>query len=99
MDMQSLIREQARLVILKSLAAQADETLNSDLLVHELQPFGINKDRAWVHGELDYLADMGAITLISSGTVKVATLAHNGARHLDRQIAIEGIQRPSRHGA
>lgn len=96
MNMDLLIRSQARLIILKALAAQVDETLNSDLLVFELQPFGIRKDRAWVHGELDYLKEMGAVTLIDAGTVKVATLTDKGCRHLDRQIEIEGVQRPSR---
>lgn len=99
MDMDTLIREQARLIILKSLSAQTNETLNSDLLVHELQPFGIRKDRAWVQDELAWLKDMAAVTLIDAGTVKVATLTHKGARHLAREIVIEGIQRPSRPGA
>lgn len=99
MNMDTLIREQARLIMLKSLAAQIDETLNSDLLVHELRPFGINKDRAWVHDELAWLKDMDAVTLIDAGSVKVATLTHKGARHLAREIVIEGVQRPSRPGA
>jgi len=99
MNMDLLIRTQARLIILKALAAQTDETLNSDLLVFELQPFGIRKDRAWVHEELSYLKDMDAVTLLEAGTIKVATLTHKGHRHLDRQIQIEGVQRPSRPGA
>lgn len=96
MDMQTLIRKQARLIIMKALAKQVDETLNSDLLVHELKPFGIRKDRAWVHGELAYLQDMGAVTLSDAGSVKVATLTDLGNRHLKREVAIEGVQRPSR---
>lgn len=96
MNMDLLIRSQARLIILKALASQVDETLNSDLLVFELQPFGIRKDRAWIHGELDYLKEMGAVTLLDAGTVKVATLTDKGHRHLDRQIVIEDVQRPSR---
>jgi hypothetical protein len=98
MDMDMLMRQQARLIILKALADQVDETLNSDLLVHQLRPFGINKDRAWVHGELDYLAEMGAITVRSIGSVRVATLAAKGSRHLARELVIEGVQRPSRPG-
>lgn len=97
--MDQLIREQARLIILKSLAAQTGETLNSDLLIHELRPFGIRKDRPWVHEELRWLADMGAVTLIEAGSILVATLTEKGGRHLGREIAIEGIQRPSRPGA
>ena len=96
MDMDRLIREQARLIVLKALARQVDETLNSDILVHELRTFGIRKDRAWLHGELDWLEEMGAVKLLEAGTVKVATLTSKGARHLEREIAIEGVQRPSR---
>ncbi|MCW1934107.1 VpaChn25_0724 family phage protein [Pararhodobacter zhoushanensis] len=96
MDMAELIRDQARLIILKALAAQVDETLNSDFLVLELQRFGIRKDRAWVHDELRYLAEMGALVALPVGSLLVATLAAKGARHLEREIAIEGVQRPSR---
>lgn len=99
MDMDQIIREQARLIILKSLAAEMNETLNSDLLVFHLQPFGIRKDRAWVHDELAYLKDMDAVTVMEAGSVKVATLTHKGHRHLQRELHIEGVQRPSRPGA
>lgn len=98
MSLDTIIREQARLIVLKSLAAQIDETLNSDLLIHELRSFAIRKDRAWLHGELAWLKDMGAITLLDVGTIKIATLTALGARHLSREIAIEGVQRPSRSG-
>ena len=99
MDMAELIRQQARLIILKALAEQVDETLNSDFLVLELQRFGIRKDRAWVHEELNWLAEMGAVVSLPVGSVLVATLSAKGARHLAREIAIEGIQRPSRPGS
>lgn len=98
MDMDQLIREQSRLIILKALSAQVAETLNSDLLLHELATFGIRKSREWLHGELRWLADMGAISIVQAGSILVATLAEAGQRHLERMIAIEGIQRPSRAG-
>ena len=41
MDMQTLIREDARLVMLKALAEQVDESLNSGILVEHLRMFGI----------------------------------------------------------
>lgn len=96
--MDQLIREQARLIVLKALLAQTDETLNSDLLLFELQTFGIRKTREWLHAELAWLKDMDAVSLIQAGSVMVATLTETGHRHLDRLIAIEGIQRPSRPG-
>ncbi len=96
MDMQQLIREDARLIVLKALRAQVDERLHSDLLVPALEQFGIRKTREWVHAELDWLAEMGAITVRRVGSVVVAVLAERGAAHLDRKIAIEGIKRPGR---
>jgi phage regulator Rha-like protein len=98
-NMAKLMREQARLIILKALADQNDERLNSDLMVHELAPFGISKDRAWVHEEFGYLEEMGAIVVHHVGSLQVAELAQKGHRHLTRQITIEGVQRPSRPGA
>ena len=96
MDMATIIRQQARLIILKALSAEVGETLNSDVLVVELQRFGIRKDRAWVHDELDWLKDMGAVTVLDAGSVKVGQLTEKGHRHLSREIAIEGVKRPSR---
>lgn len=64
----------------------------------ELRAFGIRKSREWVHDELAWLREMGAVTTVAVGTIMVATLTDKGHRHLDREIAIEGIQRPSRPG-
>lgn len=97
-DMDTLMREQARLIILKALAQQVDETLNSDLMVHELEPFGIRKSRAWVHEEFGFLSEMGAVAVTPVGSIQVATLTEKGHRHLRREIAIEGVKRPSRPG-
>lgn len=97
-DMDTLIREDARLIMLKALAAQTDERLHSGYLAEELSQFGIDRPRAWIHGELDWLAEMGAVTLLTPGSVVVATLTEKGHRHLRRAIVIEGIKRPSRPG-
>ncbi|MFD1914129.1 hypothetical protein [Halodurantibacterium flavum] len=96
--MDQLIREDARLIILRALADQTDETLHSGYLVEELRRFGIRRDRGWVHDELAWLSERGAVTTISAGSVVVATLAERGARHLEREIALDGIKRPSRPG-
>lgn len=97
-DMNQLIREQARLIILKGLREQVDERLNSDLMLPLLATFGILKAREWVHAELRWLADIGAVKVTEAGTVLVAALTERGAQHLDRIIAIEGIKRPGREG-
>jgi repressor of nif and glnA expression len=97
-DYAELVRQDARLTILKALAEQTDERLHSGYLVEVLLRFGIDRTREWVHGELDWLAEMGAVALAKPGSVVVATLTEKGARHLRRAIVIEGINRPSRPG-
>ena len=92
------VRPDARLIILKALAAQTDERLHSGFLSEELIRFGIDRPREWIHGELDWLAEIGAVTLIKPGSVVVATLTEKGLRHLRRAIVIEGVKRPSRPG-
>ncbi|PWE29978.1 hypothetical protein DDZ14_16180 [Maritimibacter sp. 55A14] len=96
MDMATLIREQARLIVLKALSEEVGESLNSDILVEHLRAFAIRKDRAWLHDELRWLADHGAVRLLEAGSVLVAILTEKGQRHLDREIVIEGVKRPSR---
>lgn len=94
-------REHARLTILKSLAAQVDERLNSALIQADLERFeGIAVDRLWVHAELDWLASMEAVWLLKpeGASVVIATLTEKGARHLKRAVAIPGIARPDRPG-
>ena len=92
------VRPDARLIILKALAAQTDERLHSGFIAKELLRFGIDHPREWIHGELDWLEQMGAVTLLKPGTVVVATLTDKGHRHLRRAIEIEGINRPGRPG-
>jgi repressor of nif and glnA expression len=92
------VRPDARLIILKALVAQTDERLHSGFIAEELRAFGIDRPREWIHGELDWLSEMGAVTLAKPGSVVVATLTEKGARHLRRAIVIEGIKRPSRPG-
>lgn len=97
-SMDTIMREQARLIMLRALADQEFEALNSDLMVRELEPFAIRKTRAWVHDEFSYMAEMGAIEVEPAGSLQIAKLTEKGHRHLRREIAIEGIKRPSRPG-
>lgn len=98
MSMDRIVREQARLIILRELAAQPDGRLNSDLLGAVLQTFGITKSRDWVHDECNWLAEMGAITVAPAGSLKIAALTPKGLNHVERRIVIEGVKRPSLEG-
>ncbi|MBB4955571.1 hypothetical protein H4S14_003610 [Agrobacterium vitis] len=98
-DYTKKIRDDARLIVLRALSEQTNDTLASNVIQDAVLPvFGIRQDRPWVHLQLDYLANLGAISLINAGTVKVATLTKLGKRHLDRDIALEDVTRPSLAG-
>jgi len=95
LTMSRIMREQARLIMLIELSRQVNGSLNSDLLRLTLEEFAIQKTRGWVHDELRYLAEMGAVTLIEAGSLLVATLTTKGQAHVDRQLVIDGVRRPS----
>jgi hypothetical protein len=95
MTFAEIVRADARLIILKELDGQPDGRLNSSLLQSALESFGITKSRDWVHDELRWLAEIGAVVLTDAGTVRVAAISAKGRDHVERRIVIEGIKRPS----
>jgi hypothetical protein len=95
MSMTQIISAEARLIMLREIDAQSDGRLNSNLLVAALETYGITKSRDWVHDELRWLADIGAVKVNEAGTVRIATITAKGRDHVERRVAIEGIKRPS----
>ncbi|MGL5166652.1 MAG: VpaChn25_0724 family phage protein [Afipia sp.] len=90
-----IIREDARLIILKELEKQGNYSLNDSLLSETLLFAGISKSRDWVREELNYLDNVGAITRSIFGSVVVARLTPKGLEHVERRLVIEGVKRPS----
>jgi hypothetical protein len=95
MSMDTIMREEARLIMLRALDAQPDGRLNSELLRRSLETFGIAKARDWVEDELGWLQQMGAVSLMQAGSVAVAALTAKGRDHVERRIVIRGVKRPS----
>jgi hypothetical protein len=93
--MDRIIREEARLIILRTLHEQPDGRLNSELLRRSLDVYGITQTRDWVHEEMRWLANMGAVSLLEAGTVLVASLRAKGSDHVERRAVITGVKRPS----
>lgn len=92
--MDRIIREEARLIVLRELDAQADGRLNSALLQRALEHYGITKSRDWLHEELRVLADIGAVRVTEVSTVRIAELLAKGRDHVERRIVLEGVKRP-----
>lgn len=84
----------ARLFVLKELAAQTDGRLNIILLQRLLeQRYGINRSREWIETQLRKLAELDAIRLLDSA-VMIAQIARNGRDHLDGRSIVAGVTRP-----
>lgn len=89
------VARDARLVILKALWEETDNSLNDVLLQKALEAFGHYKSREYVVTQLNALKELGAVTLRKAGTVTVATITRAGADHVERRGIIEGVARPS----
>ena len=96
MSLSAIMEHEARLVALRLLAEQTDGRLNSSLLRDELADrWAINRTRDWLHTQLRYLADIGAVHVTEAGTVLIAEITRRGLDHVERRIALDGVKRPS----
>jgi hypothetical protein len=93
--MRDIIREDARLIILRELHKEPNYSASDTRLQPVLEAFGIARSREWIREELRWLADMGAVSRVEVGTVMVATLLAKGVEHVERRLVIDGVKRPS----
>lgn len=93
--MRDINREHARLIILRKLAAEPRETSNSAALQDELDAFGIRQNRAWVHKEVQWLANMGAVRATEVASVMIVELLQAGLDHVQRRTYLPDVRRPS----
>lgn len=89
------LAEDARLIILRELAAQLDHRLNTTILAAALYAFGHNRSRDWLDTQIYKLEDIGAVEAQAVGTVLVVTLKQAGLDHVQRRTVLAGVKRPS----
>ena len=89
------IAEDARLVILKELAAQVDGRLNEVSIQRVLDAFAIKRSREWIRTQLRKLAELEAVRVEEIGTVMVAQIRTLGRNHVERREIIDGVTPPS----
>lgn len=95
MSYQEFATHDARLVILRELAAQSDGRLNEVILTAALDAFGYRRSREWVRTQLRKLDEIGAVTIVEAGSVMIASITRAGVDHVDRRAFLEGVARPS----
>ena len=93
-DLTDAIAADARLYMLKELAAQSDGRLNVILLQRLLEKrYGINRSREWIETQLRKLAELDTIALLDSA-VTIAQITRVGRDHLAGRSIVAGITRP-----
>jgi DNA-binding GntR family transcriptional regulator len=85
----------ARLVMLRELAARSDYQLNESALTKVLDLFGHHRSREWVRTQLRKLEELGAVKVREAGAIMVATITRAGIDHVERRSVIEGVSKPS----
>jgi len=94
--LEQIMERETRLVVLRVLAEQPDQRLNSSLIEEQLrEAWAINRTREWLHTQLRYLADIGATTTTEAGSVLIATLTRRGLDHVERRLMLDGVKKPS----
>ncbi|MCU0946798.1 MAG: hypothetical protein MUF47_00890 [Porphyrobacter sp.] len=88
------IAREARLSILRALAAQVDGRLSDLMLKNMLDIYGYRRDRDWIRTQMRKLADLGAVSVADSGEVIFARIEAPGRDHLEERSVIEGVMRP-----
>lgn len=89
------ITADARLAILRELAAQVDGRLSEQLLRRVLDVYGIRRDRDWIRTQLRKLDMLGAVELKPVGELLVAQITRSGRDHVEERAVIEGVTRPA----
>jgi hypothetical protein len=96
MSFEQIVEKETRLVVLRILSEQPDERLNSSLIEIQLrESWAINRTREWVHTQLRFLADIGALRVSEAGLVLIAELTRRGRDHVERRIVLDGVKKPS----
>lgn len=96
MTLDRIMREEARLIILRLLNEQSNGKLASSMIQSTLdEMFGICRTREWIHQELRSLADVGAVRLTPATTIVIAEITRQGVDHVERRAVLEGVKRPS----
>ncbi len=92
------IEREARLIILRELVEQVDGRLNHVSLAQPLDNYGIRRDRDWIATQLRKLEALGAVELMTAGTILVAHITPAGRDHVAERGVIEGVMRPADFG-
>ncbi|WDR00736.1 hypothetical protein PSC71_08310 [Devosia sp. J2-20] len=96
-DRSALVLANIRLIILRALAEEDNESLNDTILQVVLEQFGYSRSRDFIANELTWLEkEVGAVRTSHAGSAIIATLVDPGRDHVTRRRVLHGVQKPSK---
>jgi len=85
--------QEARLRILLELAEEPDRRMAVARLRDVLRErWAINRSQGWIDLQIAYLRELGAVTLVAVGELRVAVLAERGREHLEKVTPLPGVR-------
>lgn len=93
-DLQTIQREDRRLVILRYLSEDDDYSLNDSMLDKCLAGIGHGVSRDVLRSDLAWLAEQGLVTADEVGAILVATLTARGDDVAKGRAVVPGVARP-----
>lgn len=94
-DYAQFLKEDQRLVILRTLSQLPSYTANSSVLYGLLQKYGHNPSRDQVKTELHWLAEQGLVTIINDlDGLLIARITERGTDVAEARAVVPGVKRP-----
>lgn len=96
MSFEQHLKEDARLVLLRSLSEMPQYRANSSVLHSFLTRYGHGFSRDQIRSELDWLSEQGLIIVEENlGSVQVVKLTERGEDVAHGRVKTHGVKRPS----
>lgn len=92
---QAIVLRDFRLCLLKTLAEQPGYTGSETVLQAIAKSYGHSRTREVIRTELNWLADVAAVTLKEQGGYSIATITRRGLEHVEGLVVIDGVNKPS----
>lgn len=93
-DFPTRVREDRRLVVLRTLALDTDYRLNERLLQAALSASGHDVSQDQLRTELDWLAEQELLAIESTGQLRIVTLTRRGLDVAAGRSRTSGVARP-----
>lgn len=94
MALAQIIVEHQRLVILRLLSEVSGYDLNESIIQDGLDRYGLDISRDALRAQLEWLAELGLVTLEKLGSTYIATLTGRGEDVAAGRSMVSGIKKP-----